>query len=152
LWFLKISNYDNEIGSYCEGLTNVSRKGKHGFINRIGKEVITLQYDDAHNFYEGLAHIAKNNKHGFIDKIGKEVILPKYDDAHDFLEGLAAVNKGNLWGFIDKTGKEVIAIQYSYNEYINYNFDFSQGLAHVIKNGKDFYINKKGECVKDCPE
>lgn len=152
LWFLKISSYDNEIGVYREGLTNVSKKGKHGFINRIGKEVIPLQYDYAYNFYEGLAHIAKNNKHGFIDKIGKEVISLKYDDAHNFSDGLVAVRNGKLWGFTDRRGKEVIACQYSYDDYINYKFYFSKGLAEVTKNGKTFTINKKGKCVKDCPK
>ncbi len=28
--------------------------------------------------------------------------------------------------------------------------DFENGLAYVEKDGKTFYINKKGECVEDC--
>jgi KWG repeat domain protein len=38
----------------------------------------------------------------------------------------------------------VIPIKYDYVA------DFSEGLAQVKLNNKWFYINQKGECVKDC--
>ena len=45
--------------------------------------------------------------------------------------------------FINKTGEEVIPLKYDEVE------DFSEGFAKVKLNGKVFYINKRGECVRD---
>ena len=130
-------------GEYYEGLAKVSLNGKYGFIDKTGKEVTPIKYDDAW-FSEGLAQVKINGKWGFIDKTGKEVIPIKYDNASLFLEGLAIVELNGKWGFIDKTGKEVIPIKY------DDIYSFSKGLAEVELNGKSFYINRKGECVKNC--
>ena len=131
-------------GEYYEGLAMVRLDKKYGFIDKTGKEVIPIKYDNAWGFSEGLANVRLNNKWGFIDKTGKEVIPIKYDDAESPSEGLAKVKLNDKYGFIDKTGKEVIPIKYDYVA------DFSEGLAQVKLNNKWFYINQKGECVKDC--
>ena len=67
----------------------------------------------------------------------------KYAWKDEYYEGLARVELNGKCGFIDKTGKEVIPIKYDYAY-------FSKGLALVKLEGKYFYINPKGECVKDC--
>ena len=66
---------------------------KYGFIDKSGKVVIELQFDDAGYFSEGLARVEKDGKWGFIDKSGKVVIEPQFDDAEDFSEGLAKVQR-----------------------------------------------------------
>ena len=132
-------------GKYYEGLAMVRLDKKYGFIDKTGKEVIPIKYDDVWYFSEGLAAVSLNNKWGFIDKTGKEVILIKYDDAESPSEGLAKVKLNDKYGFIDKTGKEVIPIKYDYAEGFS-----EEGLAQVKLNNKWFYINQKGECVKDC--
>ena len=106
----------------------------------------TKKYDWKGEYYEGLAKVKLNDKYGFIDKTGKEVIPIKYDDAYSFSEGLALVKLNNKYGFIDKTGKEVIPIKYD----DAYSFSKISSLALVKLEGKWFYINQKGECVKDC--
>ena len=69
----------------------------------------------------------------------------KYDWKGEYYEGLAKVKLNDKYGFIDKTGKEVIPIKYD-NAY-----SFSKiSLALVKLEGKWFYINPKGECVKGC--
>ena len=69
----------------------------------------------------------------------------KYDWKGTYYEGLAKVELNGKCGFIDKTGKEVIPIKYD-NAY-----SFSKiSLALVKLEGKWFYINPKGECVKGC--
>ena len=133
-------------GEYYEGLAKVKLNDKYGFIDKTGKEVIPIKYDNAEFFSEGLALVKLNNKYGFIDKAGKEVIPIKYDDAYSFSEGLAKVKLNNKYGFIDKTGKEVIPIKYD----DAYSFSKISSLALVKLEGKWFYINQKGECVKDC--
>ena len=99
-------------GEYYEGLAMVRLDKKYGFIDKTGKEVIPIKYDNAWGFSEGLANVRLNNKWGFIDKTGKEVIPIKYNYADRFSEGLALVILDKKYGFIDKTGKEVTPIKY----------------------------------------
>jgi uncharacterized protein YkuJ len=63
---------------------------KSGFIDKNGKVVIELQFDNAGNFSEGLAEVKKDDKYGFIDKSGKVVIEPQFDNAGNFSEGFAS--------------------------------------------------------------
>ena len=53
--------------NYSEGLIPVLKNNKWGFIDKTGKEIIQLQYDDAGQFKEGLALV---NKGGKTDKDG----------------------------------------------------------------------------------
>ena len=53
---------------------------KYGFINRSGKLVIPLEYDNIREFEGELAPVAKQGKWGYIDKSGEEVISLLYDD------------------------------------------------------------------------
>ena len=69
------------------GLARVEKNDKYGFIDKTGKVVIPLEYDDAWNFKEGLAQ-------------------------YDFKEGLAKVKKDDKWGRIDTTGKVVVPLKY----------------------------------------
>lgn len=145
-WIFQVSHYDRRIEKYSEGLTLVIKEKKYGFINRMGIEVIPLQYDYAVDFAEGLAIVSKGVKFGFINIIGKEIIPFQYDDASSFSSGLARVQRNNLYGFIDKTGKEVIPLQYD-------DAGIFFGLLALVKrNNKWFYINTKGEYVKDYKE
>ncbi|MBK9634136.1 MAG: WG repeat-containing protein [Bacteroidetes bacterium] len=48
-------------------------------------------------------------------------------------------------GFIDKTGRVIIPLIY------DDAFPFSEGLARVKNDNKTYYINKQGQCIKDCP-
>ena len=54
-----------------EGVTHITY-GKSGFIDKEGKQVIPLIYDDAGGFEEGLAKVELDDKVGFIDKEGNE--------------------------------------------------------------------------------
>ncbi len=76
----------------------------------------------------------------------KEILPPTYDNIADFSEGFALVKEGNLFGFIDEKGTLVIETKYEKAE------SFSYRKALVSLNGNDFYINKIGECIENCPE
>ena len=131
----------------------VDKKGKFGYIDKNGNEVVPCKYDDAEYFSEGLAKVKMNGRWGFIDKNGKEVIPCKYDSAYSFSEGLAYVQmngkwgflkKNRKWGFIDKNGNEVIPCKY------DDACDFSEGLAKVEMNDKWGFVNKNGKEVVPC--
>ncbi|MDR3108962.1 MAG: WG repeat-containing protein [Planctomycetaceae bacterium] len=98
-----------------EGLVRVTSGGKWGFIDKTGREITPLKYDECRRYYrlyphcfsEGLVAVSLNRKWGCINnKTGKEVIPLKYDRAYSFHKGLARVSLGDKRGFIDKTGKE----------------------------------------------
>ena len=114
----------------------VDKKGKFGYIDKNGNEVVPCKYDDAEYFSEGLAKVKMNGRWGFIDKNGKEVIPCKYDDAWDFSEELAKVKMNDKWGFVNKNGNEVIPCKYDDAG------GFSEGLAYVQMNGKWGFLKK----------
>ena len=118
------------------GLALVELKGKWGFIDETGKEVIPIKYDsislekekfvageripsykhdiDEYFSYGGFARVKLNKKWGFIDKTGKEVIPVKFEEARDFKDGLARVKLKGKWGMIDKLGRIIIPIKQDY--------------------------------------
>src|SRR6266705_816605 len=137
----------------------VQKESKFGFIDRTGKVVIPLQFDDARDFHEDLALVKTGEKKLFIDTSGRAVIEAKYDIVHDFFEGLAAVNIGERrngiglianpgkWGYIDKIGKLVIPMKFTHAE------DFSEGLAAVNLGDPDHgaFIDHAGKTVFQVP-
>lgn len=71
-----------DIGIFHDGMAVVRKKGKYGYIDKSGSEVIVCQYDFAGHFSEGLTHvymqslkkfplefIMVSNRVGFTDKI-----------------------------------------------------------------------------------
>ena len=121
---------------FSEGLVGVKSRGLWGYIDKTGKEIIPLKYDNAGDFSEGLACVQIDYRYGFIDKEGNEVISLMYDEAYSFSEGLACVKLNGKWGCIDKTGKEVVPLKYDEIEY------FAEDLAKVKLNGKCGYVDK----------
>lgn len=96
----------------------VIQNGKWGYIDKIGKMVITPQYDCAWDFSEGLAAVQVGAYRGFIDEKGAMVVKPEYAMTRAFSEGKGAVyvgagkfgrivdlRTGGSWKFIDRSGK-----------------------------------------------
>ena len=65
-------------------LAIVELDGKYGFIDRSGREITPVKYDDASRFSEGLAVVELDGKYGFIDRSGREITPIKYDDTGSF--------------------------------------------------------------------
>ena len=102
------------VGCFIEGLAKVRLKGKYGFVDKTGREVIPCMYDSAGVFSDRLAKVELNGRWGVIDKTGKEVIPFKYAWAGEFKEGLAPVQLNGKCGYIDKSGKEICPFKYDY--------------------------------------
>lgn len=138
-------NYD-AVGDFHDGLAQVSKGEKIGFIDKMGNEVIPCIYDFMEetdcSFHEGLAFVRQGDNCYFINKEGKKAFDFKYDAANHFSEGLAIVWKDGKTGYIDTKGNEVIALSDKYAYY-----DFSEGLAAVGKDGKYGFIDKSGNLV-----
>ena len=95
------------VALFSEGLAEVKRNGKCGYVNKSGEEVIPLKYDYVFAFSEGLATVKLNGKWGFINTSGEEVIPLKYDEATYFTNGKAQVKLNGREFYIDKNGNEI---------------------------------------------
>lgn len=143
------AKYDNA-RHFFDGLGAVMTKGKWGFVDATGKEVIPPVYVKVRDFSEALAGVRlsldNKDKIKFVDKKGNVILETRYDDAMRFQKGLVdvAINKSHLvklWGLMDKTGREVVAPRY---DVIG---AFTEGLAAVRLNGKWGFIDTNGEEV-----
>ena len=103
---------------FFEGLDEVLRGGKYGFIDKTGRVVIEPQWEEVGVFSEGLARVERGGKYGFIDKTGRVISEPQWEDASFPFKGLAYsvgyVKRGGKWGVIDKTGRVVIEPQWDF--------------------------------------
>lgn len=129
-------------------IKSIDNQQKFGFINSTGKVAIPPKFDVAHEFSDGLALVKQDKQQFFIDKTGKKVIdLSPYPQVQSFSNGLAKVGTSwdcdNKYGFIDTTGKLVIPTQFTSAE------DFSDGLALVEKDEKQFFIDTTGKQAID---
>jgi hypothetical protein len=128
------------------GLAKVCSKGKSscGYIDRTGKVVIPLKFDEvAEKFSNGLAWVVINDRRGYIDTTGKIVIpLQSYSSVGDFYDGLARVcnDRNDKCGYIDRPGKIVIPLKFD-----EVAKKFSNGLAWVVINERLGYIDKTGK-------
>lgn len=135
------------ICNFKDGLAEVCKDGKWGFIDKNGNEVIPCKYDpieDSDNgFFEGLAVVITNNYEKFhvINKKGDIAFTHSYSWVNKFSEGLSVVNKNNKMGYIDTNGKEVIPCTY------DLAYEFSEGMAIVYKGNKYGFIDTKGNVV-----
>ncbi len=74
-----IFKYDS-IGAIHDGLFPIKRKGKWGFMNRAGKEVIHCIYNSNAHFKNGKAIINYHGANGIIDLEGKWIVKPIYEN------------------------------------------------------------------------
>jgi len=127
---------------YYEERAVVKKNNKYGYVDKGGKLVVPLIYDDAIEFREGLAGVMLGNKYGFIDRSGNVIIPIVYDKAGLwFDEGFVGMQQNGKWGFVDKENKTIAPFIYDDSQ------AFKSGLAAVLLNGKWGFIGKKGQVV-----
>jgi hypothetical protein len=77
---------------FHDGLGLKLKKGKYGFINKLGKTVIKARFTYAEDFAESVAVVGvANARRGYIDDKGRFVVPPVFDEAFSFSDKLAAV-------------------------------------------------------------
>lgn len=114
---------------------------KQGYIDRTGRLVIPLQFDQADPFSDGLALVISGDKFGYIGPSGQYRIPPQFGMAGNFSQGLAfaAPSMYGPVGFINTSGKMVIPAEYEQAQ------DFSEGLAGVELGGRWGFIDSSGK-------
>lgn len=121
----------------------VSKDGKWGYIDRTGKEVISLKYDMAYPFSDGFGRVELDGKIGYVNKTGDLVIPCEYEEGGDFKEGMVWLKKDGKYGFADTNGN--IAIPFMYD----YAYEFNGGVAPVKKDGVYGYVDAANNTVID---
>ncbi len=141
---------DSMLGyKFHKGMAVVSNhEYKMGFINRKGKVVIPLKFDEVADFSDGLAFTHNNGYAGYIDMSGNYRIQPKFNDGKSFSEGRAFVGMMRtkemmLWGIIDTTGALIERLHYDLVR------NFSEGLAAVAENRAWGFIDIWGNYILD---
>ena len=129
------------------------KKSGWGIIDKDAKVLLPFHYDEigrlyrrSKNFPQSMASIFKDKKQGYVLHDGTIFIHPKYQEIRAFQEGMARFRVNDLWGFMDDRGKEVIEAKYQSVE------AFEHGLSKVQLKGKTFYIDKSGNCQKNCDD
>lgn len=163
--FHEISERYTKAGDFFEEHCVVGRAGKFGALDRSGKEVIPLEYDDIlTRFSEGVLGAYKDGKWGFISPENKIVIPFEYDKAGYFENGIAVVSIADKWGQIDKQNKIVLPIEWKnflipekiptnyywvqQDDNLYYYYDMNTHQITYPEKGKGFYdvelFNDKG--------
>jgi hypothetical protein len=138
-----VTYFDENVGLY--GLLDVTN----------GALLVEPQYIEIMAFSAGLAaFMTEDGKWGFFNRDLEIAIEPKFLNVNFFKpdpyrnafnEGLANVEtEAGKWNYIDQTGQILIKEDFAYTK------GFKNGEAEVYKDGKWFFINKRGECVKNC--
>lgn len=126
---------------YFDGNFGLARKGnKWTFIQKNGKKITNLFFDQIDFFSEGLARVYFFNRWGFINEQGKVVIDGLYYDAGSFKNGIAPVKNADKWGCVDKQGN--VVIDFSYQEMRN---DVASELIFAKREDRWGALNHKGE-------
>ncbi|WP_442794801.1 WG repeat-containing protein [Pelobium manganitolerans] len=137
-----------KINAFSDGLAGVLLDFKWGFIDKNGKEVFPLKYDEpspygvyglGYDFYDGIAVVSIGYKCGVIDKTGKEIVPFKYHSIGEFSEGMASIRLADKFGFVNKSGKEIVPAKYDDVR------RFKDGFAKVSLAGKWGTIDKTGK-------
>lgn len=149
------------------------KKDKYGFINRKGKIIVPLIYDDAFPFYNGFASVKKGERWFYIDKKGNQLedlknVVTTYKPIIDNFvlvsdEKKNKLKKGQLTSIT--TGMTEFMTKVKGSDYPENLFDlhsqkflffsdhdeisgyFEDGLMKVVKNRKIGYVNKDNKVV-----
>lgn len=140
-----------EIESFQDSLYFANKGGKFGIISADNKELLAFQYDKApeylaKNKYNPESHfkVMQNGLFGYVNEKFETVLAPKYHVLNGFSDGLARVMKDHKWGYLNYELQEAIPLKF------DHALAFRNGEAKVLLNEKEFFINNKGECVRDC--
>lgn len=109
----------------------------YGYVNKSGKEVVPVKFDQINDFAWGIAEVQKDGKYGFINQSGLLVLPIEYDGIEHFKNGLAAVKKDYKYGCVDKTGKVVIPVKFE-------DLAISEGMILYRLNSKVGCLDLKG--------
>lgn len=158
---------------YKGNLGIVIKDGKYGFINKNGKVIIQLIYEDAFPFYQGYASVKANDKWNYVNENGlkmfpdslifgyrpiinsKAIFMIENNKVERNKSMITENGSRTFVEFLNKTGQIQLKeglIDVNGTIIINPKFDeisgyFQNGYMRVRNNGKTGIINEKGEII-----
>jgi len=135
--------YDR-IGEFSKGLSLITAKGKYGYIDRIGKMKIPMDFDFVPEamvwgkFEQGFTKFFLNGKYGIIDSSGTKVFPAIFEDIKMYSPNrFVAVKKRGKWGYTNDELK--LVIPYRFDEAFTF-----QGEYGVVKLDQQYGIIDEG--------
>lgn len=120
------AEYDNYGIESCEKIM-VLKKGKIGYIDIFGEEIISSKYDGGFSFKEdkNFIQVKDGDIWKILDLSGKEIKELDINDLGEYVEGYILLEKNGKYGYMDELGNIKIPLEYDFAE------NFSNGLAIV---------------------
>ena len=110
----------------------VDERGKAGYVDASGAEVVACKYDAAYPFVNGFGKVMKGEKFGLVDKTGAEAVPVKYQEiTYNDKYNLYVVKAGKKFGVLDGNAQELVKAQYTYISDFN-----CYGKALIASGGK----------------
>lgn len=122
----------------------IDEKGRVGYSDLQGNNVIKCKYDAALPFENGFAQVGKGNRYGFINTEGKEVLPLKYEEIESWNGDIYKVKSGKNYGLVKRDGTILLPVFYTHISSLN-----CYGKAWVSVGGKATTINNK-LCMQGC--
>ena len=123
------------------GQALVGKGGRTGTINRSGRVVVPIEYDELSDAVEGTRTAERAGRVGAVDSSGDVVVPMVFDEVGEFSQGLAYASRDGKHGYINPRGEEVIPFSFSSAG------TFRNGLAVVEVDGAFGAIDAKGNVV-----
>lgn len=152
--------YDSKesIGKFTNGYAAVKVNERWGYVDLKGLEVIEPQYDNVGEYVLGFFEVKLRGKWGLVNSKNEQVVSLIYDKIEHIKDRYWAAKKGLHWGIIDISNSVVCSFIYDamgseiggYSTLFLSNVDKSSLPIIVKKNGKQFWINEKCQCIHDC--
>ena len=101
---------------FSEGLAEIQRDGKYGYIDNTGELVIPCFWDNTGTFSDGTSKVKLGNSFFCINKEGKNLFsyteLSGSENSWSFSDDLCRVKKNGLQGYIDRKGNLFIPYEW----------------------------------------
>lgn len=104
------------------------------------------KYDYLGTFHNGYAVVSRTAKWGYINYDFEEQGM-LYDAATAFCEGIAAVQKNGKWAIVGSDLQETTGYEFEDVVVDEYNRCSVNGSIFVVKGGKYYLVNEKGEVL-----
>ena len=102
---MNTDNWFQNIGYFYDGVAVVRMpNGKWNYINKDGKFLSDVWFDEFSRFLGGFARVKVDGKYNYIDKDGNLLSDVWFDWGSDFTDGFAMVKINRLWRVVDTKG------------------------------------------------
>lgn len=143
-----------DMSIFSKGYACLSLNGKFGIVDTNGKTLIPFKFDLPFRFDRDNRMLSfyddsdEANPQEYITDLEGNLLIGPYEIIGPFSEGLASFRKGDRYGFLNTKGRIVLPCKYE-----NGGWEFVNGYAIVVQNGKHSLIDTKGntKLVFDTP-